>query len=81
MANATVIQTNIGEHVCGMKYHGKEPNFNLCANHSDSCEQKSKRVSMCFKTDKCDICGYCKEHCVGHKAIIGRPETSYAYRV
>lgn len=81
MGNATVVASSIGEHICGMKYHGNDPKSNLCANHSDSCEQKRRRLGMCFVSDKCDICGYCKEHCIGHKVIIGRPENGYAWSV
>lgn len=70
MANATVIGRNL-EHVCGMTYHGKDPRQNPCANHSASCESKVKPVSMCFSSNRCDICGRCPDHCVGHRGVEG----------
>lgn len=68
MANAVIIGRNV-EHVCGFIYHGADPKKNPCANHSPSCESKVKTVSMCFSSNRCDICGYCPDHCVGHLGV------------
>lgn len=64
--DAIRIPSNIAERVCGMKFHGEDSRRELCANHSDSCPSKNRKLSMCFHTNKCDVCGYCKEHCIGH---------------
>lgn len=80
--NAVIIPSNITETVCAMKYHGKDPKKNLCANHSDSCEQAKKtKVSMCFAAKHCDICGHCNEHCLGHHPTIRRDPLTGEFNV
>lgn len=70
MASAIVVGRNV-EHVCGFIYHGKDPKKNPCANHSSACESKVRPVQMCFSSHRCDICGLCTEHCVGHLGVKG----------